>query len=176
MKKLIATAAAVALMGVAAPAFAQNLDGSIGYSMVNATDVDLGALTARLSWTSSSIFGVEGEAQFGISDDSITDAGPPPITVDLGLEYAYAIYGTAGVPVGDNGRVFARLGYGSQSFEASSSGISVSESDQSFNYGVGAQFFLADGKNGVRVDYTVHDFNDGGDADVWSIAYVRRFK
>jgi len=176
MKKLITTAAAVALMGVAAPAFAQNIDGSVGYSTASVEDLDFGALTARLSWTSSSIFGVEGEVHFGISDDSITDPGPPVFTETYDLEYAFAVYGTAGVPIGDNGRIFARLGYGSQSFEYSEPGFSESESDQSFNYGVGAQFFLADGKNGVRVDYTVHDFNDGGDADVWSIAYVRRFK
>jgi hypothetical protein len=31
--------------------------------------------------------------------------------------------------------------------------------------------------NGVRVDYTRHEFrgDDAGSADVWSIAYTRRF-
>jgi outer membrane immunogenic protein len=171
MKKLIITAAAVSLMGVAAPSFAQTLDGSVAYSSVDTDEASVGAVTGRLSWTSANIFGVEGEASFGVNDDRVTVAGVP---TDVELKYSAAVYGTANVPFSDRGKVFARVGYGTQKVEATAAGVTADGSDQSWNYGVGAQY-LFDGANGIRADYTKHDFNDGGDADVWSVGYVRRF-
>lgn len=42
------------------------------------------------------------------------------------------------------------------------------------NYGVGVQYHA--GLNGVRLDYTRYDFDDGGDdANVWALSYSRRF-
>jgi len=174
MKKFLAAAAAVGLTAFAAPAFAQSLDGSLAYTAVDADGLDLGALTARLSWVSSGIFGIEGEASFGVRDDTVSFTGPPAVMTDVELKHQVAIYGTAGVPVGESGRLFARVGYGTQKIEASIPGFAGAGSDESLNYGVGAQF-LFDGKNGVRADYTRLDFDDGGDADTWSIGYVRRF-
>jgi outer membrane immunogenic protein len=170
MKKFLAAASAVTLMAVAAPAFAQ-IDGTIGYSKLDADGVDLGAVTGRLAWTANDIFGVEGEVHVGIDDDRQVVGG---VATDVELKHAAAIYGTAGVPLGENGRVFGRVGYGTQKFEARAAGVTASDSDESFNYGVGAQFFL-DGVNGIRGDFTKHDF-DGGDIDVWSLSYVRRFR
>ena len=40
---------------------------------------------------------------------------------------------------------------------------------------LGGQYFLDD-KNGVRLDYTHHDFMKSEDtADVWAVAYTRKF-
>jgi len=175
MNKLLATALAASLTAFAAPAFAQSLDGSIGYSKVDADGVDLGAITGRLAWNFNNVLGVEGEASIGVDDDTVTVAGVPPTNVDVELKHAAAIYGVAGVPVGENGRIFARVGYGTQKIEASVPGFAANGSDESFNYGAGAQYFF-DGKNGIRGDYTKHDFDEGGDADVWSVSYVRRFR
>ena len=108
-------------------------------------------------------------------DLSIAVAGTPPTNVDVELKHAAAIYGVAGVPLGENGRIFARVGYGTQKIEASAAGVAIDGSEESVNYGVGAQYFF-DGQNGIRGDYTKHDFNDSGDADVWSVSYVRRFR
>ncbi len=174
MKFVIAAALAAGLGAFAAPAFAQSIDGSIGYSKVDAEGVDLGAVTARLGWTSQ-VLGIEAEGSFGVNDDRVTVAGPPALNVDVELKYAAALYATAGVPLGENGRIFGRVGYGTQKIEASAAGVSVPGSDQSWNYGAGAQFFF-DGKNGLRADYTKHDFDDGEDVDVWSVSYVRRFR
>ena len=55
-----------------------------------------------------------------------------------------------------------------------SGGLSASDSAESWNFGVGAQTFF-DGSNGVRVDYTRQEFNDGGHANVFGIAYAHRF-
>ena len=57
----------------------------------------------------------------------------------------------------------------------SAAGTSASDDGDSWNYGVGGQYSF-DGKNGVRADYTRHDFKDSStNADVWSVAYVRKF-
>ena len=60
--------------------------------------------------------------------------------------------------------------------QARSPGSTTSVKGDSWNYGVGGQYSF-DGKNGVRVDYTRESFQEHGanDANVWSIAYIRRF-
>jgi len=174
VKKYLAAASAVAVLAGAAPALAQNIDGSIGYSSADVGDATVGAITGRLGYSFNDVLGVEGEASFGIKDDTVTIAGPT--NVDVELKHQVAIYGTAGLPIGENGRVFARLGYGSTKLEASAAGVVASGSEESVNYGAGAQYFF-DGANGIRADYTKYDFdNSGGDADVWSVSYVRRFR
>ena len=46
---------------------------------------------------------------------------------------------------------------------------------ESWNYGVGANYYF-DGQNGLRGDWTRRDFeDDAGEADVYSVSYVRRF-
>ena len=76
-------------------------------------------------------------------------------------------------PVGANTDVFARFGYGNSKIKASAGGVSASDDGDSWNYGVGAQHHF-DGVNGVRVDWTRHDF-DGANIDVWAVAYTRKF-
>ena len=166
MKHWIAAAAAASALALAAPAFAETYV-NVGYSMTDSDDVNLGAITGRVGWKSATPFGVEGEASFGIDDDEIGG-------VKVELNSQFAVYGTATAKVSDTFDVFARIGYGTSDIKASAGSISASGNDESWNYGVGAQMFFA-GNNGVRADYTKMDFNDGGDADVWSISYVRRF-
>jgi outer membrane immunogenic protein len=167
MKHLIAAAAAASALALAAPAFAETYV-NLGYSMTDSEDVNLGAVTGRLGWKSATPFGVEGEASFGVDDDELGG-------VKVELDSQWAIYGTATASVSDTAQVFARIGYGSTDIKASAGSISASGSDESWNFGVGGQFFFS-GDNGVRADYTRMDFDEGGDADVWSISYVRRFR
>ncbi len=164
MKKYLAAAAAVALMGFAAPAMAQNIEGSVSYASVSVEDVDLGAIRGALSWQSSNFIGLEGEFAFGVGDDDII----PGVTAEL--KTMYGVYATATADISENAAIFARVGYAGGEVEAAG----LSSDDSGLAYGAGAKFFL-DGKNGVRIDYTKLDFDDG-DADVWSIGYVRRFR
>jgi hypothetical protein len=181
MKKLLAAAAAVALTGVAAPAFAQTVDGSIGWSTIEAQGADLSQITGRVNWGFNDIFGIEGEASFGIDDATVTVANPAPppatITGTVEVKHQLGVFGTAGFPLGENGRVFGRVGYATTKFEGVIAGLGAADvTDEGFAYGVGVQF-LFDGVNGIRGDYTNYDFDDlGTDADVWSISYVRRFR
>ncbi len=175
MKTLFASTVAVAAL-LAAPAMAQNVVpeyyGTLGYSQLDASDGDLGAVTGRLGAKFNPYFGVEGEASFGVRDDSFNVAGVP---VDIEHEYDLAAYAVGSVPITPNFDVFARVGYGTTELKASAAGFSAREDGESWNYGVGANYFF-DGQNGVRGDWTRRDFrNDGGEADVWSLSYVRRF-
>ena len=55
-------------------------------------------------------------------------------------------------------------------------GANTDVGGDSWNYGVGANYYL-DGKNGVRADWTRRDFTDdnGGELDTYGLSYVRRF-
>lgn len=179
MKKLALTAAAgAAALCLTAPAMASAQDagtqiyGTLGYAHADLDEVNLGAIQGRLGARFGSVFGIEGELATGVNDDSVNVLGT---NVDVELEHQAAIYGTANFPVAPNVDVFARVGYGTNKIKASGPGATASGSEESWNYGVGGQYFF-DGVNGVRADYTRFDFEDSGqDADVWSIAYVRKF-
>lgn len=177
MKILIAAASAAALASLA-PAMAQaqtattGVYGSLGYAHIDGDDVNLGAIGGRLGYRVNDWFGVEGELGFGVKDDTVNLAGVP---VDVKLNHAEAIYGVGFIPVSENTDLIARIGYGNTDLEGSAAGLSASDSGKSWNFGLGAQHHF-DGVNGVRFDYTRQEFNDdGGAANVWSIAYTRRF-
>jgi len=182
MKTLIATAA-VTMIAAAAAAAAPGLAsaeglapttayGSLGYSQARQEGVDLGAIQGRLGGRYGQHVGFEGELGFGVDDDKTWVAGAP---VNIKLKSQIAAYGVGYLPVSPKLDLFARVGYGTSNIKASAAGASASDNADSWNYGAGAQYFL-DGANGVRADYTRHDFtNDGGEADVWSLGYVRKF-
>jgi hypothetical protein len=174
MKALI-TAAGVALIAAAAPGLAQAqtaVYGGIGYAHTDVEGADLGAIQGRLGAKFTPNLGIEGELAGGVADDTVTVLGAP---VNVELKHQAAVYGVGFLPVAPNIDLIARVGYGTSKVKASSGGVAASADGESFNYGVGAQWF-ADEKNGVRADYTRHDFtDDGGEADVWSLGYVRKF-
>jgi outer membrane immunogenic protein len=169
MKAIFATAAVVAALATAAPAAAE-VEGSLGYSRVDADAVEFDAITGRLGWRST-WWGVEGELTAGLNDETVSVAGVP---VEVELKHQAAVYGKVYLPVNESLDLFARVGYGTNKIEASGGGTGFSGSDESVNYGVGGQW-LIDGVNGVRADWTRHDFDEGGEADAWSVSYVRKF-
>ena len=177
MKSLILAASSVAVLAVAAPAMAQDattspIYGSLGYAHTELDDVNLGAIQGRLGARLHPYFGVEGELAFGVNDDSVNIA--PGVSADVELENQAAIYGVGFLPLSPNADLYARLGYGTSEVKASAGGASASADGQSWNYGVGGQYFF-DGVNGVRADWTRYDFEDDGEADVWQVGYVRKF-
>ncbi len=179
MKTLIATAAAAAIVAALAPATASAQEtttgayGSVGYSAAREEGVDLGAIQGRLGYRFHPNLGVEGELAGGVKKDDTYVAGVP---VEVELNHQAALYGVGFLPIAPNADLYARVGYGTTELEASGpGGVSARGDGTSWNYGVGGQYFL-DEKNGLRADYTRHDFtDDGGEADVWSVGYVRKF-
>jgi len=179
MKTLMTAAAIAAMTAAIIPAAAQAQEagttsfyGSVGYSNADLDGVNLGAINGRVGARFGQYLGVEGEAGFGVADDSVRIGAT---NVDIELKHSVAIYGVGFLPVAPNADLYARVGYGNSKIKASAPGASATADGDSWNYGVGGQYFLDD-KNGVRVDYTRHDFRDGGDdANVWSLGYVRKF-
>ncbi len=180
MKTLIALSTATLLATAAIPAIADAQDantgttyyGTMGYAGSSVGGVDLGAIQGRLGARFGKYFGVEGELAGGVKNDK-TDVAGVPAKVDL--QHQAAVYGVGFVPISPNLDLFARVGYGDNKIKASVPGASASEDGNSWNYGAGAQYTF-DGKNGVRADYTRYDVqHSSANADVWSLAYVRKF-
>lgn len=173
MRKILLAAAAVSV--IAAPAVAQDITpswyGTLGYSQLDHSDGDLGAITGRVGARFNPWFGVEGEGSVGVRNDDFTVAGVP---VTLKHKYDIAAYGVGAIPVSENFELFGRVGYGTTEIEAKAAGVSARGDGESWNYGVGANYFF-DGQNGLRGDWTRRDFRDGGEADIYSLNYVRRF-
>lgn len=176
MRNILLATAALSLL--AAPAMAQSMSsptyyGTLGYSQLDHSDGDLGAVTGRLGAKLNPYFGVEGEASFGVKDDEFTVA--PGVDGKIEHEYDAAAYVVGTLPLSPNFELFARGGYGTSKIKAEVGGIEADADGQSWNYGVGANYFL-DGQNGIRGDWTRRDFkDDAGEADVYSLSYVRRF-
>lgn len=177
--KVLVTAVATAVIAGAVPALAQAQDnsgttiyGTLGYGQGDYEGADLGAVQGRIGARFGQYIGVEGEVAAGVKKDDISIAGT---RVKTELEHQVGVYGVGYLPVAPNADVFARVGYGNSKIKASLAGASASVDGDSWNYGVGGQVFLDD-KNGVRADYTRHDFkDDAGEADTWSLGYVRKF-
>lgn len=175
MNRILFAASALGLVALPAAALAQ--DESRGYATLGYTQIDteqavLGAVTGRAGWKVLPYVGVEGEVSIGVEDDtfdvSIGGSG------SIELKHDFAAYAVAFLPLGEHIELFARVGYGSSSVESSVPSVTVTGDGESFNYGLGANAFY--GANGVRADWTRKDYQDnGGEADTWSVSYVRRF-
>lgn len=154
---LIAGVAALSLPALA-PASAQTVDlyGNLGYTQFDGNAVDLGGVTARVGAGFGKYFAVEGEGTVGTHKD-----GGVKLDSELG------IFAVGKLPVTERFDLFARVG-------ASRVETSPGGDDEAFAYGAGAQYFFTD-KDGIRGDWTKHDFDNGGDVDTYSVSYVRKF-
>lgn len=177
MRNVILAAAALSVFAL--PATAQVMQpggptyyGTLGYSQLDHSDGDLGAVTGRLGAKFNPYFGVEGEASIGVKDDDFSIAG---VKGKVKHDYDAAAYVVGTMPVTPNFELFARGGYGTTSIKSELAGVERKADGESWNYGVGANYFF-DGQNGVRGDWTRRDFSDdAGKVDIYSVNYVRRF-
>ncbi len=179
--KALMTAASLAalasLLPAAASAQAANTGttfyGTLGYDDSSFSHVNLGAIQGRVGARFGQYFGVEGELAAGVKDDKVSIAGNEVKIKQDGQE---AIYGVGFLPLSANFDLLARVGYGHTSGTGPTPGLASAVKGDSWNYGVGGQYSF-DGKNGVRLDYTREAFQLRGtdDANVWSVAYVRKF-
>lgn len=166
MKKTLIAAAAVALSFAAAPAFAQDASapqayGSLGAAVIADDFVSLGAAQVRLGAKFTPNFAIEVEGAVGVMDDSIGG-------VDIELDHQIAGYLVGFFPVSDKAEFIGRVGY--STFQVSVPGGSGSA--DTVNIGVGMQYNFDD-HNSLRGDYTY--MAGDGNANMYSLAYVRRF-
>ncbi|MBI5942172.1 MAG: porin family protein [Caulobacterales bacterium] len=164
MKSFMIAASAAVLSVAAIPAVsqAQEVYGTIGYAGVEADDANLGAIQGRLGYKFNPYVGIEGEAAFGVADDTVSG-------VDVELKHELGAYVVGFLPVTPKADLFARVGYTSSEFDTSLGSVD----GDGAAWGVGGQYHFTD-KDGVRVDWTRHDY-DAGDANVWSVGYTRKF-
>jgi hypothetical protein len=163
-------------------ATAADLYGAIGYAHLDQDlrDTQLGAIQGRFGARFTPYVGIEREAAIGVSDDDFELIYLPYRShVKTDLSYQIAAYAVGYLPVSPKAELFARLGYGrtelDQDWTAGDQQGSTTADWDSWNYGVGGQYFF-DGRNGVRLDYTRHDASgDNNDIDAWAIGYTRRF-
>lgn len=177
-----AITAAVALCAASAPLAAHAADsafaptqvyGTLGYANANQDDLNLGAIQGRLGVRLGKYLGAEGEVAAGVKGEDIDFGGG--VTAHLKLDSEYAFYAVGFLPVSPKFDAFARVGYGRTNISASASnGGSSSGSDNSWNFGGGGQYFFTK-KDGIRADYTHYRYDGGGGANVWAVAYVRKF-
>jgi len=178
MKLWIAAATTAATMALA-PAMAQAQDAdnvgayvNLNAGIADASSADLKALQARLGYRFHPNFGVEGEFGVGVDSDTDTIGG---VRVNQKLKHQAAAYLVGFLPVGPNTDLLARVGYGTAKIRVRAGAASLSDSEESVNFGVGVQHHF-DGVNGIRADYTRFEFDGGpADANVWTIGYSRRF-
>lgn len=163
MKTLMIAASAAVLSLAAMPAAAQaQAYGTVGYAGVDAEGANLGALQGRLGYKFTPMFGVEGEAAFGISDDTVSG-------VDVEMKHEVGVFGVVTAPISPSFDLFARAGYTGASFDTTLGDVDT----DGFAYGVGGQYNVTE-KDGIRLDWTRHDHDDA-EADVWSVGYSRKF-
>ncbi|HEY2356422.1 MAG TPA: porin family protein [Phenylobacterium sp.] len=158
---------------------------NLGYADTHSSGVDLGAIQGRLGYRFNNWLGVEGELAAGVVDDkSTTTVAGVPVETKFKLNNAAAIYGVGFLPVANNLDLIGRVGYGESTVRARATAVAgvtpIEVADtadgNSWNFGVGAQYHF-DGVNGIRGDYTRQEFvsSSAPHADVWSVAYSRRF-
>lgn len=181
MKTFILAASAAALFAAGAGAASAqdtanagtSFYGNLGYSDVNGNHTNLGAVQGRLGARFGQYFGVEGELGFGAAGDKTTRNG---VETKSNIQHQAAIYGVGFLPLNPQFDLLARVGYGETRIKTKSALGSFTDSPDSWNYGVGAQYHF-DEKNAVRADYTREAFTGSGrdDANVYGLSYVRKF-
>lgn len=147
-----------------------NFNVGAGYSRIDIQDVEFDAISLRAGYDFNETFGIEGQVDFGIGDDSLTIGAA---TADIELNYSAGFYGIARLPVAENASLFGRLGYVTTEIEASAAGFVADESDDGFSFGVGGEYYFGNA-NGVRVEYTRTDY-DAGESDSFTLSWVHRF-
>lgn len=167
---LSASAATLAIASVAS-ADAGDFRLSGGYTHIDAEGADFDAATVRAGYDFTEFFGIEAQGDIGIKGDTVAVGAT---NVDVDMDYALSGFVVGRLPVADNANLFARAGYTTASFDASAAGVTLSDDDDGFSYGVGGEWFF-DGVNGVRFDITRTEFDNAGDVDSIGLSYVRRF-
>ena len=84
---------------------------------------------------------VEGLLGLGLNKSSVT-VGGTSTNIDAKISTSYGIFVKPKVMVSNEVELFARLGYASSKLKLSTSGASRSETESSFAYGLGGNYYL----------------------------------
>ena len=152
----------------AAPGWTGELGAAVAHTSDSSAKVNLTSVIARGGYQFNQTWAVEGEASFGVGDDS--DGG-----VKFHQEYEVGAFVSASAPVSDNVQLLARVGYAQSKIKGSIGGFSATDTVNGAAAGLGLKFFPTGSANGVRVDYTHYFFNHDSAVDGGSITWVHKF-
>jgi hypothetical protein len=152
----------------AAPGWTGELGAAVAHSSDSAFKVNLSSVLLRGGYTLNKNFAIEGEASFGVGDDS--DSG-----VKFHQEYEVGVFVDGFVPVSENVDLLGRVGYAQTKIKATGFGLTDTNTASGAALGVGLRYFPNAGANGVRVDYTHYFFNKDSAVDGGSITWVHKF-
>lgn len=178
MRKLTTSALALsmalstALFAGAAQAQVSGSQDSGAYSTLGAStyEFDTYNVTGRLGYNFNRYFGVEGEGSIGVIGDDSNG-------VETDTEWDLGAYAVGRLPLTESLDAFVRGGYSVVSVETEAAGVKFQDEADGYAVGGGLQYNM-DARNGIRAGYTYKDGEIAGvdvDADVWDIAYVRKF-
>lgn len=152
MRTLLIAAIAATSAALSPTAFAQ-VYVSGGYTVVQAdavgSDVTLGAVTIRAGHDFNPFLALEGEASFGVKDDSYTPFGSTT-PVNVSLDNQLGVYAVGKLPLPGFGTAFARAGYVNTSVD--DPGNEVDDGD-GLAFGGGLELDLIPGLK-TRLEYT----------------------
>ncbi len=170
MKFLKIILATTAMAGFASTAAAQDSNAYINIG-VDAFEFDAYTLSGKLGYKFTENFAIEGQAGFGIADQSVG-------ALDVGIDNSFGAFAVASLPAGENFEIFARAGYHFTTFGVSGGNINTDLSSDGFAVGAGGQYFFTK-QDGIRAEYTYMDVNTNagnlGGGNVFSVSYVRNF-
>ncbi len=195
--KLLLVTVAVAALGAAAPALAQEaassdvsysgMYGNLGWAQTDTNDAKTQGVEGRVGGRFGRFLGVEGELKAGLSSGHQTyDFGAGPTRTGVKQSFAGAAYAVGFLPITHKFDLLARVGYGASRYQVDPTGGSNFHfTENGIRWGGGAEYFF-DGRNGIRADWTrEHAGSISGfpaafvppthNADVISVAFAHRF-
>jgi len=170
MNFIRAVFATVLISGLASNALAQD-NGVYINAGIDTFEFDVYTLSGKLGYNFNDYFGIEGQAAFGIVDDTEDFFGEE---FSVGIDSAFGGFGVVRFPLAESFDIFGRVGYQTTKVGASGGGVSDSDSFDGLALGAGGQYFFTD-NDGIRLEYTYLDAPEGGNGNVISLSYVRNF-
>lgn len=169
--KVITKTTAIAALALAAASAQAQLYGEVGYSTMNESaegvDVNLGALSGIIGYGVHPNVAIEGMLAFGVQDDTVRVGGVP---IKAELEHAYGVFVKPRVMLNPNFELFGRVGYVEAKAKASSGGISVSDSNGDWAYGLGGNYYF-----NKDIYMTVHYMKYDSDVDGFTVGVGMKF-
>ncbi|MDB5429376.1 MAG: hypothetical protein JWP35_492 [Caulobacter sp.] len=165
----IATAfAASAHAADTATGFSGELGAAVAHTSDGGVDLNLTSVILRGGYQFNENFALEGEASFGVGDDS--DSG-----VKFHQDYEVGAFLVGSIPAGDKTQVLARVGYAQSKIKGSFGGFSATDTVNGAAVGLGVKIFPTGSNNGFRLDYTHYFFDHDSAVDGASVTWVHKF-
>lgn len=145
----------------------QFIGGDLG---VQSYDVDALALRGGYNFTGN--FGAEVEGAVGLSEQTVTGTGSPPVAADIKLGTSIAGYGVGRIRATDYAEVYIRAGYAQYTVDRTISRFDFSDDFSGLAWGGGIDLLFGD-HHGIRLGYT--DYGGDETAGAFDIGYNYRF-